>query len=271
MHSFPRPSRRLGFAAALFSFGIAANAGCSGDVTIGDMTGDDAGAPDSAHNDAAAPGKDGATATDSATHPDSPACDPAGIRCRSGYFVDPTSCMCVPYPADAPLPNDACDPAGIDCLVGYYVDPTTCMCVPYPTDAPLVDDACPPTGIDCKFGYYWDPSVCMCVPYPTDAGPDACLGGGLCGIGTHWDDATCMCVPDATDAAADACGVRALPCPVFEYWDPGVCACVANDAGVCISGKGGKCGGFTVNPCQCATGLTCVYEAGITDLAGTCQ
>jgi hypothetical protein len=41
------------------------------------------------------------------------------------------------------------------------------------------------------------------------------------------------------------------------------------DAG-CISGLGEHCGGFTANPCKCATGLECI-SSPIPDVGGTCE
>ncbi len=244
MHSFARPSRRLAAAAALFSCGFAATA-CGGDVTIGDQmtTGDAAATPDAAsHYDASGPGKDGAPATDSSSGSDG----------ASG--------------TDATTPGDDGSTGGDDSSTGG--DDSSATDAPSPDDANT--DACPPTGIDCIRGFHWDTVTCMCVPDGRDAGLDACVGVIICPVTSHWDPGLCTCVPNGSDAGPDACpGIR--PCPPFETWDPGACMCMVNDGGGCVSSKGGECGGFTSNRCQCAPGLTCVYEAGIADLPGTCE
>jgi hypothetical protein len=98
------------------------------------------------------------------------------------------------------------------------------------------DAGCAGVGsVFCINGGHWDPQQCRCVP------PDAgCVDNILCILGTHWDASLCKCVPDAKPAAA------------------------------CVSQEDGPCGGFIINPCTCAPGLTCVPNK-IADLPGTCQ
>jgi hypothetical protein len=104
-----------------------------------------------------------------------------------------------------------------------------------------------------------------------DSAGDGCVDTIFCTLGTHWDPQLCTCVPDDGGIDRDGCGIP-VPCPSGAYFDPQTCMCVyIFDGGPCISARGGPCGGFTSNPCRCMPGLTCVYEAGIPDLAGTCQ
>jgi hypothetical protein len=114
-----------------------------------------------------------------------------------------------------------------------------------------------------------DVSIGDDAPAVESGGPDGCADNIFCSSGSHWDPQLCTCVPDDAGGPDTGCAVR--PCPIGGYWDSQLCMCVYNDGGPCISGRGGVCGGFTSNPCQCASGLTCVYEAGIADLPGTCQ
>jgi hypothetical protein len=64
----------------------------------------------------------------------------------------------------------------------------------------------------------------------------------------------------------DAC-VDSVLCVLGTHWDPTVCMCVT---GACVSLEGGPCGGFTSNPCTCASNLACV-DNPIPDIPGTCE
>ena len=90
------------------------------------------------------------------------------------------------------------------------------------------------------------------------------------------EDSTVLDAADAFPAEAssgvsdsgspgDACVDNVL-CLLGSHWDPTVCKCVP---GACVSQEGGPCGGFTSNPCTCASSLVCVNNP-IPDIPGTC-
>ncbi|MGA2448738.1 MAG: hypothetical protein ABTD50_08700 [Polyangiaceae bacterium] len=99
-----------------------------------------------------------------------------------------------------------------------------------------------------------------------DAAPDSVTRGDSSAPDSGAPDAS-----DASDSAeaspgSDAC-VENVLCIAGYHWDPTTCSCVA---GTCISQDGGPCGGFTSNPCQCASGLECMTNP-IPDIPGTCE
>jgi hypothetical protein len=65
--------------------------------------------------------------------------------------------------------------------------------------------------------------------------------------------------------------VQTVLCIMGDHFDNVLCKCVPDDAGTtCISQEDGPCGGFTQNPCQCASGLVCVPNR-IPDIPGACE
>src|SRR5579884_1541876 len=74
----------------------------------------------------------------------------------------------------------------------------------------------------------------------------------------------------STPQSTTACPL-AVPCPEGSALNPATCQCApAADAGACVSGEDGPCGGFTTHPCRCAHRLVCVPNR-IPDLPGTCE
>jgi hypothetical protein len=70
-------------------------------------------------------------------------------------------------------------------------------------------------------------------------------------------------------AAARVC-VQNVLCIQGDAWDPVRCRCVPNVPKQCVSQEDGPCGGFTQNPCICASELRCVPNR-IPDIPGTCE
>jgi hypothetical protein len=64
--------------------------------------------------------------------------------------------------------------------------------------------------------------------------------------------------------------VQRVLCIAGDHWDPVLCKCVPNPPPACVSQEDGPCGGFTQNPCSCASGLRCVPNR-IPDIPGTCE
>ncbi|HYQ01138.1 MAG TPA: hypothetical protein VER96_20850 [Polyangiaceae bacterium] len=64
--------------------------------------------------------------------------------------------------------------------------------------------------------------------------------------------------------------VQNVLCIRGSHFDTTLCKCVPNPPSQCISKEDGPCGGFTLHPCQCAAGLTCVLNIN-PDLPGTCE
>jgi hypothetical protein len=153
------------------------------------------------------------------------------VLCAMGKHWDPNACACVPN-GDGGSVDGGADSATCDPTL---ICPQIVTCVDgleYPT-------GCGPTNCDKPLG--------SCADGGHDAGAtkDACVDNVLCKIGEHWDSSACACVPNGTDAGS------------------------TSDAGRCVSGLGGHCGGFVANPCVCAAGLKCRLSP-IPDVGGTC-
>ena len=190
------------------------------------------------------------------------------------------ACACVPIPSPTQPPRPtatpqcAAVPCGGKCVIVPPCPPGaachnfviegecgddasgTCQCLPRsaptPTPAPTCgtdadcndDDAC--TVDHCVNGMCEHACICL-----TAAGAPACCPGpaALC----------------ARPCGADASGVCGGTCPAGATCDP-----LPNAAGGCgcVSGVGGPCGGFIVDPPVCAAGLVC--QQSNPDVTGVC-
>ena len=212
-----------------------------------------------------------------------PPCPPGGpcplIASLLGQCVPDSTgaCQCVPpSPGPTQTPRPTPTPQCNDVPCGG-----TCIFSPCPPDAlcPVQLGQCTPDSA----------GACQCVPnsppQPTPTPQCAAVPcGGQCVIvppcpsgvacpnfvvqGECRDDATgtCQCVPRSTPpCGADASGVCGGTCLSGAACEslptaPGGCGCV--------SGVGGPCGGFIVDPPVCAAGLVC--QQTNPDVSGVC-
>jgi hypothetical protein len=161
--------------------------------------------------------------------------------------------------------------------------------------------ACPGLGCapQCPAGVLKDSSgcdTCQCAPVADAGGSGVCTSaadcnGGICGfLESAGCAATGQCFPalsgprcglastvgcgcNGSDVSIDPGCYSGLPAgyqtkPVLHE---GACA---DAGGVCVSLRGGPCGGNIARPCTCAAGLTCKPgDSGLPfgDVGGTCE
>lgn len=114
------------------------------------------------------------------------------------------------------------------------------------------------------------------APLPTDAGTSQASDAGPC-VATRGEhcggNARGACTCDTGLECRAKAGSRL---PVGDVG--GTCEPPAsddNDGGVCLSDRGGPCGGNVANACTCANGLVCTAKPGSNlpagDVGGTCE